>query len=350
MSAPELTLLIPGLFGPRDAGWGGLAAAGLPVAALEHLLARADAVPAGGSDLAATLCEYFGLSAAAALPVAPLTLRYDGGTPGVAYWLRADPVHLRVGQDKVVLTPAADLHADEAAGLCEAIRAPLAEEGLRLFAPTPARWYLSLPQVPAVRFAPLDAVLGRDVRAELPQGEEARAWRRRLNEIQMLLHASGVNRRRAARGQSEINSVWLWGGGTLPPAGVSRVTHAWGADALLGGLALHAGLTPRPLPAAAAAWLDAAEPGRHLILLDALAAPVALGEPEAWRDALGQLLAQWLDPLWTALRRGRLEALAIGGAGPLEYHATPRRARRWWRRTRPFATYLGGTGPAPAHA
>jgi len=336
-------LLIPGLFGPRGAGRAGDAAADVPVQTLARLLARADTVPVADAGFDGVLFRVFGVDPgdAAALPVAPLTLLFDGGAPAAGYWLRADPVHLRAGQDKVVLTGGADLQlgVEEAAALCAEISDHIAGEDLRLVAAAPTRWYLALPEAPAVRFSPLEAVLGQDVRPHLPQGEAGRAWRRRLNEIQMLLHASEINRRRGARGQIEINSVWFWGGGTLPPAGDCRLTHAWGDHPLLGGLARHAGLVMRPLPADAAAWLPAAEAGRHLMVLDALAEPALLSDVEGWRDGLRSLLEHWIDPLWPLLRRGRLGAVTVGSAGALDYHITPKRARRWWRRVRPFAAY-----------
>lgn len=343
MSAPALTLLIPGLFGPRGPAPAGAAAADLPTDTLLRLLARADAVPAGDAGFDAALLRSFGVRTedAGALPVAPLTLLFDGGARPSGYWLRADPVHLRAGQDKVVLAGAGALEvtADEAAELCREINDHFAGEGLHLIAPVGARWYLAPPAPPAVGFSPLEAVLGRDVHPHLPPGEAGRDWRRRLNEIQMLLHASAVNRRRDARGQAEINSVWFWGGGELPPARACPFSHVWGDHPLAGGLALNAGLTPRPLPAGAAAWLAAAGAGRHLVVLDGLVGPAALGDVEAWRDGMRALLEQWIDPLWSPLRRGRLDALTIGGAGALDYHVTPRLARRWWRRTRPFAAY-----------
>lgn len=340
-AAPELVLLIPGLFGPRgaagdDAGEG----------ALTRLLARAAAVPSGRGGLAADLFGAFGIGVhgAAELPAAPLTLLADGGAPGDDYCLRADPVHLRVGQDRVVLTGAGPVRMDEAAALCAEIGRHLADAGLGHAvapeAPDPARWYLRLPRAPAVDFTPLDTVLGQDIRPHLPQGGDARAWRRLLNEIQMLLHASEVNHSRGARGEAEINSVWFWGGGTLPAAGSSRIAQVWSDHPLARGLALNAGLAPRPLPADAAAWFGAAGAGRHLVVLDRLAAPALLGDVEEWYTGMQALRERWFEPLWTLVRGGRVAAIDIGGGGALDYHISPKLARRWWRRTRPFTDHV----------
>jgi hypothetical protein len=155
----------------------------------------------------------------------------------------------------------------------------------------------------------------------------------------MLLHASAVNPRRAARGQAEVNSLWFWGGGVLPPAGVVRYTQIWSDDPLAGGLALNAGLTPLPPPANAGAWRDAADDGRHLVVLTDRVRPALPGDQARRHDEMRRLHGQWFEPLWTLLRDGCLSALTIGSAGALDYHITPKLARRWWRRARPWSTY-----------
>jgi hypothetical protein len=52
----------------------------------------------------------------------------------------------------------------------------------------------------------------------VPTGESAVAYHQLLGELQMALHEHEVNSRRAAAGQPEINSLWLWGGGTVAEA------------------------------------------------------------------------------------------------------------------------------------
>lgn len=338
---PEPVLLIPGLFGPRGVDDATLAVADAPTRVLGRLLARAGSRPAAGATPAAALFEAFGVETKGAddLPEAPLRLWADGGVPGSDYCLCMDPVHLRVGQDRVVLTGVGPVGREEADALCGEIAGHLAGSGLRVEAPGPGRWYLRLPQAPAAGFSPLEAVLGQDIRSHLPRGAEARTWRRLLNEIQMLLHASEVNRRREARGETGINSVWFWGGGSLSPPPPCPFVQVWGDHPLAQGLALNAGLAPHPLPADTAAWLDAAEGGRQLLVFDRLAVPARLGAVEEWLDAMQTLQGRWITPLWSALRAGRLAGLAIGGAGALDYYIRPGQARRWWRRARPFAAH-----------
>jgi hypothetical protein len=71
-----------------------------------------------------------------------------------------------------------------------------------------------------------------------PQDPSFKAWRRLLNEIQMLWHTHPVNTIRAERGLPPINSLWLYGGacGWRPTASPSPVqTIHLLADACLEG-------------------------------------------------------------------------------------------------------------------
>jgi hypothetical protein len=50
----------------------------------------------------------------------------------------------------------------------------------------------------------------------MPSGDDAASYRNLISEIEMALHDHEVNLQRQAKGQSPINSLWLWGGGVAP--------------------------------------------------------------------------------------------------------------------------------------
>lgn len=155
-----------------------------------------------------------------------------GSGPG-PYVLHADPVHLRPDRDRLVLFAGPDFVPDrvEADALVALFNQHLGTEGLRLEAPTPARWYLLSERPHDLVTQPLAAVLGRPIAGQLPRGPEARHWARLLNEIQMLFHHSEVNQRREAAGLPTISGLWLWGGGQLlPPSSLAS-----GPSSLVGG-------------------------------------------------------------------------------------------------------------------
>jgi hypothetical protein len=58
-----------------------------------------------GLSLERWLAATFRIAADPDLPLAALSLLGDGAAPGAACWLQADPVHLRVHRDQLLLVP-----------------------------------------------------------------------------------------------------------------------------------------------------------------------------------------------------------------------------------------------------
>ncbi len=284
--------------------------AGVP--ALRRLLARARETRLVRQDLEAALLQSFGVQRQRDWPVAPFTWLADGGNAaGLAgddvgrFWLRADPVHLRAERDALVLVDASQLKMVRASAdaLVDCLNAHFDSDAVRFYAPTPARWYVSLAQLPGITTWPLPAVAGRSVDPLLPYGEDALAWHRRFNEVQMLFHEHPVNQAREAAGEPSINSVWFWGGGYLPTEVQGGFACVWGNDPLARGLALAAHLRLAAPLDDAQQWLDQASDGEHLMVLDASSALDS--------DALQRLEDGWFAPLLLALKQRRLAQLCL---------------------------------------
>ena len=325
-------LLVPGLFAGDPAG---------PLPAIELMLARGRGSSAGRCTMQHWLQEAFELEEAAH-PVGALTVLGAGGDPDDACWTRADPVHLRVMRDRMVLVPghALDIRAEEARALCEALNRHFAPQA-SFEAIDPLRWCARLAEAAAYEAdCPLDAA-GRDVDLALPAARGAA--HRLLNEAQMLLHDHPVNAAREERGEPPINSLWLWGAGRRPAAAAARWQSVAADEPLALGLARLAGARARALPASADAWLEQSpEDGRQLVVLDALRAPLALAEAAQYREALGALERHWFAPLLSALRAGRVGMLSVhvpDGAECMSYEAIRGDLRRFWRRPRRLHEY-----------
>ncbi len=71
--------------------------------------------------------------------------------------------------------------------------------------------------------------MNRSINSHLPRGDDALAWHRVMNEAQMIMHAHPVTAAREARGAPPANSIWLWGGGTLPRRIAATRTRRRGA-------------------------------------------------------------------------------------------------------------------------
>ncbi len=337
----ELELLVPGLLGPfpelRDAP-------DRPECpCLARLLGRARR-RGGVSDPLAARFAAFGVveSPERDLPAAAVSRLADTGTADDGFWLRADPVHMQAGMDHAILlgSRAAAPTAEEAAELVAAFNSHFAEDGLALEAPVPGRWYLRLDADPGIRTHSQDAVLRRNVKPFLPEGDDAGRWRSLLNEIQMLFFDHPVNRARERRGRLTINSVWFWGGGRLPAVAPPRFDEVLAADAVTRGLARRAGLEPARPPADAETWMADHASGRNLLVLEEAEHGRVDGEPDRWHSAQASIERDWCEPLWQAVRGGELQRLVIDTVQQGRFELTRAATFAFWRRSRPINGFL----------
>ena len=314
----------------------------LDTPALAQLLGKGRRRHAQTASLAAWLCEQFGVERQQDWPAAPYCLLADGGEPGAQHWLRADPVHLKLDGNQLVLAASGvfSISQPEAESLSDSLNLHFAADGLTFHPLRPDRWYLRVEPAPALETTALAEAAGKSIDALLPRGADASCWRARLNETQMLLHGHAVNEAREHAGQMPINSVWLWGGGTLSEAVSSPFDAVWSSDPFAAGLARAARIAARDLPSGAADLLRAsASEGVNLIVLDRLSGAAQYGDAHGWRESLARLERDWFAPLLEALRLERIGMLslhALGPAGALSVEVTRGDLRRFWRRVKPL--------------
>lgn len=337
------TLLIPDLLPPQELG--SEPYAGLRPLHLGTVLARGNTARHPAVTREVWLCERFGVPRQQDLPLAALMLKADGGEPGNSYWLCADPVQLRVDRNRLIIAGrATDFSAGETRDLMTALNQHFAADGIVFCAPTPARWYLRCERVPQIVTTPLARAVNRSIKHHLPQGADALAWHRVMNEAQMILHNHPVTAAREARNAAVANSIWLWGGGTLPAISHAPYTATWGGDHLTRAFAIAGGIAHYDLPADGTTWLAGVSAGHHLLELDAPADALRAGDVTSWRVQIERLDEQWINPLLAALRAKKIDTLTLTGCNSeslLESTATPADLRRFWRRTRPLAAYMG---------
>lgn len=325
----HLELVVPALIPARDPP---------PTQALQMLLARGRETDGQAGNLEAWLCRAFGIEDPA--PAGALTAYAHALDPGADHWLRADPVHLRAERDHLLLVPgqALSVTAAEAEDLTGAL-APLLAGKFTLHAVRPDQWCLRIDaggKDAASARSPID-LAGANIDPHLPPKQ----WHPLLTELQMALYEHAANTAREQRGDPAINSVWLWGAGTLPAAASGPWQSVSADDPLALGLARLAGTRHRTPGAGAAQWLGRSpENGRHLVVLDSLRVAHALGDLGALAQRLQDLESNWFAPLLAALKSGRLGMLTIHAPESGASFETARSdLRRFWRRPRPLATY-----------
>lgn len=326
----QVHVVIPDLFLPRSVAKD--VCVGLRLPALEKFLARGTVLPLPTHSLETWLCRAFAVPGSS---VAPVTLLADGLKPEDAYWLRADPVHLRLDRSQMILQANVSPSKEEAEQLCECLNQHFTAAGMRFFAPHPLRWYVRLDDDPGLETHSVHQAEGRDSRFYLPQGAAAVKWHGVLNEIQMLLYGHPCYRASEARGALPPNSVWLWGGGraVIPAQPFDRV---YGDSELANLFARAADIPCSPTGG------ERMEVENMLYVWPGLSAASRRGDFYSWRESALRLerdcVAYWLQ----LLVGGEIDRITLdvpGDGASRRFELTRAMLWRGWRRARPLASY-----------
>jgi len=291
-------------------------------AQLRFWTARGDRLadgPAGRDARLRNAFEFIGTS----VPVAALTRSLDAGDAATALWLRADPAWVMADAVTLRLLACGDMHLSDADGaaLARALKPLFGDAGFPLEATTPSRWYLRCPpgaQLPV--FSPPAAALGDDIARHLPQGDGGKRWQYLLNEAQVILHNHPLNAERARSGLAPVNSLWIWGGGTLPDWVRTNFTDVRSDDDVVHALSVRAKVDFRPL----SEGLPGEFGGDTRMLIDLA----------SLRDGAA-LERDWLQPLQQAVVEHKLEAVELQFGDGERYRYRHRHRWRVWRRIPP---------------
>jgi len=250
----------------------------------------------------------FGVPRQGDWPVAPF--RLSAAEAGSDYWLCADPIHLQLDGNRLLFDPQSleDLSGGEAESLIAGLNAHFAADGMQLRAVSPTQWVLRVPRVVDLATPAPGLASGMAATSALPQGADA-SWARRLSsEAQMLLHQAAVNLERETRRRWPVNSLWIWGGGVRPGAGVAPApqhTTVLSSQSHVRELCKASGGEAADLPET---WSQASR------LLDSLHGDKALIDLTeiAWKpDWEAILQSDWLGPAALAARKQKLTFWAV---------------------------------------
>ena len=257
------------------------------------------------------------------LPAAPVAYLGARGEDPATWCMMADPVHLHARRHELIMVRAPDLTiaVDEAAELAALLEREYADLGWRLSVMEPDSWVLFPGAVPDLLTSPPARIGAHNVDPYLPDGPDALEWRRRLNEIQMLFHDASVNNRRESAARLPINSVWFWGGGTLPAPVARTWDQVYAADDLTRGLAALTGTPISRRPPADTEIRDLLQTGDRKVLIS-----LPDDADSGWMQVLLSLLEDG---------GGRVRLIRPDGAAMVPQ--APR--RRWWQ------ALMRGRGP-----
>lgn len=336
----RLSLVVPGCCGPLPENTGSLDRLDASVRRLPlwSLLSRADRV-AAEQGFHVQIAALFDLQCADGnFPYAALDLLGENGVPGDQVWIHADPVCMHADIDHAILFDAQSLQLAQAEAdkLVAELNVHFEPDGIQIFCNTPSSWYLQLNHHEKISTHPLHDAVGRNVNAFMPGGDDASYWRRFMNEAQMLLHMSEINQQREARGHLPVNSLWLWGEGSLPAPGrdarEGAVRRIMTRNANARGLAQLQGIRCDSIPENMDVLMQQLDSTAHTcIVFDELFSSTSYGDIGVWQQKLLELHDDWLLPLMNAAMRLKLPLMLYpchGSAYQLHAHSR----LRLWRR------------------
>jgi hypothetical protein len=153
------------------------------------------------------LLSFFGLQTNAA----PFYAFHEGLDAQKGFWVCLSLASMSLVRDALYVEEK-HLSAEEKGLLTAALSAFFAESGFRFY--HGERCFLQSEKSYDFDAAPFECIQGSYLFDAPFQGPDAPFFARLLTEVQMLLAAHPVNLRREEKGQTPVNSVWLWGGGS----------------------------------------------------------------------------------------------------------------------------------------
>lgn len=343
----NLTLLIPNLFWPDTTQPQIYDDLSLP--SLERLLSKGMLCRHSAQEMEMWLCTAFNIEKQHNWPVAPLMLHIDEASliTHADYWMRADPVHLRIEQNHIMLadSQAFRVSEEEAQHITQSLNQDVGRHYEFSLLPLRAdRWYIRLHHSPQMQTHSLHQVTCKNINNFLPVGNESIMWHKIFNEVQMLLHEHPINQQRESRRELPINSIWFWGGGIMPPSIHSQYTHLWSNNEFARALALASRTPYSTLSINADEWLSHEIPSDNpLVILDSLSAHAQYRNAYEWRETLKKMENNWFLPIYLALKTGRINQITIAAVNEhslLEFVITRSNLWKFWIMTRPLSSYI----------
>jgi hypothetical protein len=215
------------------------------------------------------------------------------------FWLRAQPIHLAAGLDRLTTVPLRGqlrMSVVERASLTPTLVDHLQSSGFELHDGADGEWLLRSEAPLQVQTVTPEFAAANPAEDILPRGRDAGGLRRLMTELQMLLHEHPVNTQRQLRGLPALNAIWVHGEGMLSDVKAMTLPAACGDDVYLRGIYRLHDQPIQPRPSDAATLLRQVS-SSTVAVIDAIDAET--------------LETQWLAPLSRALKSGAIARLSV---------------------------------------
>lgn len=267
-------------------------------------------------------------------------------------WLCADPVHIQINHDQLILVDKTylDLTYEESLSIQTALNTFLKPDGIQFFMTDPAHWYLTIENktyLAGLETTPLQHVVGRHIESFLPTGAHAQYWRKLFNEIQMFLFNLPLNEQREANGKLPINSLWFWGQSESTSLHISpyhKNSTIYSDNIFLHGIKnLTHQLDVQPLAETLNETILNSQNENIYITLEALVPFLHYQDLEAYRQTLLAFDTAFFAPTVTLLQNRKIqqvEVIFLDKTRSLHYCLLPSYLYKFWRRSKTLPQFL----------
>ncbi len=290
------------------------------------------------------------------IPYVFLRLAYENPTffnpKSQNIWLCADPVHIQILHDQLVLVDEKylDLTEAESEEIVIALNDFLKNDGIQVHMTSPSHFYFELESDDLLKdciTTPLHHVVGRHIEHFLPQGEKAQYWRKLFNEIQMFLHTLPLNEAREAAGKLPINGLWFWGNAlhsSFSPSIVTQRSTVFCRNPFLLGLKkLAPHLDIQLLPSALDTTILSSINEEIFIVLDDLIPFLHYQDIESYRDTILALDQHYFSPTWNLFKNQQIQNIKMifpSMTRTVTYSLSSLNLYKFWRRTKTLTQFL----------
>ena len=327
----RLTLMVPDLFAHIKHS-----ASKQDFAHLSRALSKAKLnTHSAPSDNIAHLATISGLEAFDAQAKAALYLN-GCGRPLEAWGCYVSPVLMQPNRDhlSIIQSSGFNFSENELKSLCAEFNDYFKEDGFQFRFLTPEIWICFSENNPAVSTVSPHDILGENIIASLPSRGSDMQWRKLFNETQMLLHHSSANKDRILNGKIEINSLWFWGGGSLPAAYQSSMEVIYSNNFEVLGFAKLGGVKTHTLPVDVSKNLSSVY-SEQLIYID-------LDHDQIQEREAYSLIEQYLESFSKLLKDQLLDELIIIPDAKQSFILTGGGLKKFWRSHKPITAFLPG--------
>lgn len=228
-----------------------------------------------------------------------------GIMPNEGTWFIIQPIHIHIARDHLILTNYRQLalSLEESLTLFKEIKSLFNEHHIPLCFGDEKTWFIRMDDWKDLITSTPDAACGHNIDIWLPQGEHSRAWRKLLNEVQMIWHEHPINQTRYTKNLPVVNGLWLWGMANFPQHHVSPYDATLNLPFWLGhnDLNTHTDLNT----------LIHSDKKNVLIVEEALLEHAQREDWGAWINTLNQLEKIYFSPLLNALKNKKIERISL---------------------------------------